>query len=264
MAPNLGEAPVPEMSMSPASTGVSGDVLIARSNDRFLTYHLWLPLVVLLVGSALLMGAGLDQALADRVFRAEGGQWLLKNAWFTRSLVHHDGKLLSTIAGVTALVAGLLGGRVQALRSWRRPLLYLAGSVALSTLLVSVLKSLTHMDCPWDLSRYGGARPFIGLFESRHGLVASGCFPAGHASAGYAWLALYFFALAVRPAWRWPMLAIGAAAGLLFGISQQLRGAHFLSHDLWTAAVCWFTALALYRWLFRPAPATSRIAGETP
>lgn len=72
------------------------------------------------------------------------------------------------------------------------PLTYLAASIALSTSLVSLLKSWTAMDCPWDLSRYGGTQAMIGLFESRHGIAASGCFPAGHASAGYAWVALYF------------------------------------------------------------------------
>ncbi|RYE95440.1 MAG: hypothetical protein EOO41_05650, partial [Methanobacteriota archaeon] len=81
----------------------------------------------------------------------------------------------------------------------------------------------------------------------------SGCFPAGHASAGYAWVALYFCALALRPAWRMPALWMGIAAGLLFGIAQQLRGAHFLSHDLWSLAVCWGTALALY-WVMLARP----------
>ena len=37
-----------------------------------------------------------------------------------------------------------------------------------------------------------------------------------------------------------------AGAGLVFGSGQQLRGAHFLSHDLWSLAVCWFLALGLF------------------
>ena len=32
------------------------------------------------------------------------------------------------------------------------------------------------------------------------------------------------------------------AAGLMLGLTQQLRGAHFMSHTLWTAWVCWTTA----------------------
>jgi len=60
---------------------------------------------------------------------------------------------------------------------------------------------------------------------------------------------LYFFFLNAGPHLRWRGLAIGIAAGVVFGIAQQLRGAHFLSHDLWTAAICWTTAVGLYLWL---------------
>jgi membrane-associated PAP2 superfamily phosphatase len=37
-----------------------------------------------------------------------------------------------------------------------------------------------------------------------------------------------------------------AGTGMVFGLSQQLRGAHFLSHDLWTAALCWLVAVAVH------------------
>ena len=45
-----------------------------------------------------------------------------------------------------------------------------------------------------------------------------------------------------RRLWRWLGLVTGLSAGLLFGISQQLRGAHFVSHDIWTLGICWATA----------------------
>jgi membrane-associated PAP2 superfamily phosphatase len=32
----------------------------------------------------------------------------------------------------------------------------------------------------------------------------------------------------------------------VFGIGQQLRGAHFLSHDVATALICWLLSLGLY------------------
>lgn len=212
----------------------------------FFNRHLWLPLACVLLASALLMGAGGDQWIADVLYRMEGGQWLLKEHWFTSGVVHRAGKWLSTAAGVGVLLMAVAAWFTPRMRAVRWPLTYLAASIALSTTLVSLLKSWTAMDCPWDLSRYGGTQAMIGLFESRHGMAASGCFPAGHASAGYAWVALYFCALSLRPAWRFTGLFTGLAAGLIFGIAQQLRGAHFLSHDLWSLAVCWVSALALY------------------
>jgi membrane-associated PAP2 superfamily phosphatase len=34
-------------------------------------------------------------------------------------------------------------------------------------------------------------------------------------------------------------LLIAVLAGLILGLSQQMRGAHFMSHTLWTAWLCW-------------------------
>lgn len=43
------------------------------AQTRFLVRHLWLPLAGVLVLSALLMGAGGDQWVADALYRLEGG-----------------------------------------------------------------------------------------------------------------------------------------------------------------------------------------------
>lgn len=220
---------------------------------HFYLFHLWVPLALVLLASGVLMGLGGDFWIADLLYRWEGGQWALKDAALTRSLIHHDGKMLSAAAwAVTAALAVWAWRRPDA-RRYRLPLLYLLLTVALSTGVVSLLKSVTHMDCPWDLVRYGGERIFVGLFETRPaGMPRGVCFPAGHSSAGYAWVGLYFVALALKPAWRWPALAIGLGGGLLFGLGQQLRGAHFMSHDLWTLALCWGVALGLYRAMLWP------------
>lgn len=235
--------------ISMSTLPVHAPVLAHTARDvqaRFFVRHLWMPLAAVLLVSALLMGAGGDQWIADVLYRLEGGHWLLKDHWFTSGVIHRIGRGLSTAAGVSVVILAVAAWCRPRLRVLRWPLTYLAASIALSTSMVSLLKSWTAMDCPWDLSRYGGTQAMIGLFESRQGIAASGCFPAGHASAGYAWVALYFCALSLRPAWRVPGLLIGLAAGLIFGVAQQLRGAHFLSHDVWSLAVCWLTALGLY------------------
>ena len=49
---------------------------------------------------------------------------------------------------------------------------------------------------------------------------------------------------------RWS-LAAALLTGACFGLAQQARGAHFLSHDLWSALLTWLTALTLYAYVFR-------------
>lgn len=230
---------------------------------RFLRSHFAWPLLAVLAASALLMSGGGDQWLADQFYRMEGQQWLLQNAWATRQLIHTGGKWLSATATLLAIVLCFHAWRHERAAAWRWPLLYLVLAVALGTGVVSLLKSVTNMDCPWDLARYGGLREYVGLFATRpQGMPRGVCFPAGHASAGFAWASLYFMALLVRPAWRWHGLAIGLVAGGVFGAAQQLRGAHFLSHDLWTLATCWTVSLLLYLLVRHITTRDQRIAAE--
>ena len=225
------------------------------------------PLVALLLASIVLIPMGGDRWIADRIYAAEGGQWALRNSFLLTRVLHGGGKALSTLAWL-GLFALTLRSTIDA--RWKplcRPLLALLLSIAGSTLLVSMLKHLTRMDCPWDASIYGGAHRYFTLLQARPaGIKPSGCFPAGQASAGYAWVALYFFFANVRPVWRRIGLAIGVGAGAVLGIAQQLRGAHYLSHDLWTLAICWFVAFGVHRLSMHRMPqvATPIAAGADP
>ena len=50
-----------------------------------------------------------------------------------------------------------------------------------------------------------------------------------------------------------------------FAFGQEARGAHFLSHDICSAFVAWFVALATYSaWVQRPTPMTARNLAELP
>ena len=48
------------------------------------------------------------------------------------------------------------------------------------------------------------------------------------------------------------------ALGSVFSISRMMQGAHFFSHNVWTAIFCWLICLGAYYWvLYRPAGKTS-------
>ncbi|MBN8214383.1 MAG: phosphatase PAP2 family protein [Xanthomonadales bacterium] len=249
----------------PTSTS-SGDLLFSP----FARAHLWWPLLGMSLIIAIWGAAGADFWLADHIYAWQGGSWSLKKAFLTEDVIHVAGRNLSAMAWLGLLISYAIARYRDGWSHYRRPLAYLLLATVTGSLLVAWIKSWSNVDCPWDLIRYGGERPYIDLFSLRPiGLSRGRCFPSGHASGGYAWLALYFFLLATRPSWRWWGLAAGLGLGLTFGISQQLRGAHFLSHDLWTATICWVAsaALSLGLWPARkdvvPAPVTSPDLGRT-
>ncbi|WP_192954739.1 phosphatase PAP2 family protein [Gallaecimonas mangrovi] len=170
---------------------------------------------------------GPDFALAHFWYQLEGGQWALQENWFTKNLIHDGGKKLSALMLIIVFIGLAVNWKKPSRRRWA----YLAITAPLIVITVGTIKHLVPMDCPWSLSVFGGKEPFIPLFADRPaGMPSSQCFPAGHASSGYAWLALYF---AIPGRKKWALLP-GALLGLTFGIDQQLRGAHFLSHDAWT------------------------------
>lgn len=176
----------------------------------------------------------------------------LKSHRLLEPLIHTGGRAASLVAWLLVVAAYVSSYFDTRLAPWRRALAYLALTTLLATAVVAGVKSVSGMDCPWDLTRYGGDRAFVSLFEHRPSTMpAAACFPAAHASAGYAWVTLYFFFLATRPRLRWAGLSLALVVGATFGFAQQLRGAHFLSHDLWTLVSCWLVALAGYLAFFK-------------
>lgn len=217
-----------------------------RVDRRFFVLHAWVPLAVFVLLVLVSMVANGDRWLADRIYAWEGHRWLLRDAFLTDTLAHEAGRDASTLAWLGVLTAWIVASLRERWAHLRRPLAYLCVTTALAACLVAWFKSWSNMDCPWDLVRYGGGRPYVGLFGMRPvGLSRGVCFPAGHASSGYAWLSLYFFLWNVKPRLRWVGLGLALALGLVFGVAQQLRGAHFLSHDVWTAAICWAVAVCM-------------------
>lgn len=222
-----------------------------------------IPILLYLVACGLLLRLHGDTWLADRLYAWEGGRWALGHGVVTETLLHRGGRLLCIVAWLCVAGACLRAWSQADGRALRRPLLGLLLAVALSSLLIAALKAGSGVDCPWDLARYGGGLPAIGLLEPRPAtLPHAACFPAGHAGAGYAWVALYAFLARVRPRWRHLGLAAGLGLGLVFGIAQQLRGAHFLSHDLTSLLLCWLVACAIDRLLHGPGEHPTATAGR--
>jgi membrane-associated PAP2 superfamily phosphatase len=79
------------------------------------------------------------------------------------------------------------------------------------------------------------------------------CFPGGHAAGGFAWIALYFAAIQQGYRRAWCYAIFGVLLGMLMGYTQMMRGAHFMSHNLWTLWWTWFVQLVVFSLWYAPA-----------
>jgi len=161
-----------------------------------------------------------------------------RDHWLTTVVLHQGGRAVGW-----AVFAALVGQLWRPLpfardvplaeRRW-----WLATCV-LCLLVIPLLKHASLTSCPWSLAEFGGKARYVshwalGVSDGGGG----GCFPSGHASAAFAFLAGYFALRERHPvaARRWLAGVVGM--GLVFSLGQTLRGAHYVSHTLWTAWIC--------------------------
>lgn len=201
----------------------------------------WAWLAVLLAWDA----GGQDLALARLVAGPQG--FALKDLWVLSAVLHEGARQLAWLAGGW-LLAGVWWPTGVLRRLTRRGRLQWLASTAVSLAFVSALKYASPSSCPWDLAEFGGVAHYVSHWHWGGSDGGPGrCFPAGHASAAFAFLGGYFVLRRVSAARAAQCLAIVLAAGTTLGLAQQLRGAHFMSHTLWTAWICWAIAGAIDR-----------------
>jgi membrane-associated PAP2 superfamily phosphatase len=191
------------------------------------------------VGLLLLLAwdaSGLDLWLAS--LSASSAGFAARDHWFLTRVLHDGARLLAGLLLVVMVIATLRPFGLWRVLSLRARLWMLIG-VAGGMLLPVLIKRLSDTSCPWDLAAFGGGLAWVSHWQWASSDGGPGhCFPAGHASAGFAWLAGYFaWPQCSAVARRW--LTGALIAGLTLGVAQQLRGAHFMSHTLWTSWICW-------------------------
>jgi membrane-associated PAP2 superfamily phosphatase len=137
-------------------------------------------------------------------------------------------------------------------RPSRQPLRRAMGFTLIVTLLaaltVSSLRAISPHSCPWDLSAFGGTAEYFRFFDAVPQNPGPGrCAPSGHAASGFVWLAGYIALRDVDRKAARAALAFSLLFGILAGLTQLARGAHFLSHVLLTAWICFTVAWACDR-----------------
>lgn len=213
-----------------ASRGVSDRLLWCLTAIAFILIALW-------------DASGLDLVFARLAGGAEGFAWRDNHA-VTLGL-HEIPRLLSLI-GMVVLFAAVRWPFGVLRRLDMRARLQLVLSVLVALAAVSLLKHTSRTSCPWDLAEFGGTVSYVSHWDWRLRDGGSGrCFPAGHASAAFAFLAGWFVLRPVAPRAAATWFVAVVIAGCILGLAQQWRGAHYMSHTLWTAWVCWSVALAI-------------------
>lgn len=205
--------------------------------------QLWMSATALIITVVFFGVSGTDIWVQNHFYNPITQQWLIDHDEPVLKFIFYDGiKRLIIIVDVVILITLIIGWNKPSLALYRKGLVIVLLSGIFVPVVVGSFKALTNLPCPKNLEIYGGNYPHTCVWEKypksfcQQGKIK--CWPAGHASGGFALLSLiYLFRT------RKAKIIAGTSAmaiGWSMGTYKMLIGDHFLSHTFITMVMAWF------------------------
>jgi len=193
----------------------------------------------------------IDLLAQNFFYTPDTAAWLISSEDHNRLRPYfYDGPKIALAAiGLAGLAVFLLSFKFKRVKFLRRQALMLFASIAMVPLIVAGSKQFTNINCPKDLICYNGSAPYERVLAieapDRPTAKRGKCFPAGHASGGFALMALFFCFKNAKA--RRIGLTSAIAVGWTMGLYQMFRGEHFVSHTLTSMIASWLVIITINR-----------------
>ena len=211
--------------------------------------HPGIPLYLICCTCLILEFTPLDILIQDEIYNFGAHQWAIDRDNLVLEFIFYD--LVKVLYGLFIIsVASILlfFRNRERVKPYRKSLMIVLLSLLLVPITIGVLKTLTNTPCPKNISHFGGSYPYVTAFQAYPETFIQdrkvACFPAGHASGGFALMSL-FFLFKQRQA-QGIAIATGATIGWITGIYKMLIGDHFFSHTLISMELTWLIILLIF------------------
>lgn len=224
-----------------------------QMSNKMINIQIALTLIFLVLILMFFQASDADIFVQDYLFEVDTKTWLLdKHDKFYSFIFYGGAKKLLIAFGVIVLFSLSFLRKFDWVSSRKKGLTILLTCLIVTPLTIGSLKAATNTPCPKDINHYGGIYPDVKVFD-KYPLTfkqtkKAKCFPAGHASGGFALLGLVF----VFKRRKNQVLAFIFAqyVGWSMGLYKMLIGDHFLSHTIVTMLIAWFVALVSAKVVF--------------
>ena len=192
----------------------------------------------------------IDIMIQNYFYNSETKSWLIDKDEPILKLFLYDGlKQGLIIFGVFILILLIFFRKNEFVKEYKKGLIILLLSSIFVPTIVGSLKAITNTPCPCNIEHFGGEYPDIKVFdkypEDFIQKSKAKCWPAGHASGGFALMALFFFFKNPRNQFFGLIGAI--TLGWSMGTYKMLLGDHFLSHTIITMILAWIIILTIVK-----------------
>jgi membrane-associated PAP2 superfamily phosphatase len=192
----------------------------------------------------------LDIFVQNFFYNFETKSWIIdKNEPILKFFFYDEIKVLLIIFGVAILFSLIFLKRNRLIQEYKKGLIIVLLSGIFAPLIIGSLKDITNTPCPCNIVHFNGLYPENKVFEHYpKDFVQKSkvkCWPAGHASGGFALMALFFLFKTPKNQKR---ALIGALIiGWSIGTYKMLLGDHFISHTIITMILSWLIILIIVK-----------------
>ena len=216
-----------------------------KNNDQIIITAFLLIAVI-----ALFQLTELDIFVQNFFYNFETQNWIIdKNEPILKFFFYDGIKILFIIFDVSILFSLIFLRKNKLIQEYKKGLIIVFLSGISVPLIIGSLKDITNTPCPCNIVHFNGLYPENKVFdhypEEFIQKSKAKCWPAGHASGGFALMALFF--LFKTPKNQKKALIGALIIGWSIGIYKMLLGDHFLSHTLITMLIAWLIILIIVK-----------------
>ena len=212
--------------------------------------RLFICLIALLIALAAIHYSNFDLKFQSLFFNSETKLWLVSRDNMTLKFFFYKlPKYLIVSYGIILIFWASKLRLYQENIELQKKLLFLILILILTPLTVALFKHYSPIYCPNFVEAFGGEKLYISPFDMFNEAIffnnTGKCFPAGHASGGFALISLYF--VMPNKFSKTIALVLSLSLGCIMGLYQIAKGTHYLSDTIVTLAIAYLLCISLQK-----------------
>ncbi len=222
---------------------------------NFFNKHILLAILLLIVTILFFQYTNVDIEVENLFYNFQTHKWLIDENNKLLDLIFYSGiKKVLIVFGLSLLFILLFLRNKPMFKPYKKGLLVVVLSFIMIPFLVGTLKKVTNTPCPNNLKIYGGEYPDIKVLtpypkNSPLRCKHVRCWPAGHASGGFALMALFFLFKSRKN--KLLALSLGLFIGWSMGLYKMFVGDHFLSHTIVTMLLAYLIMFIIAKLVYK-------------
>ena len=215
-----------------------------------LNKHILITAILLISVIAIFQFTDLDIFIQSFFYNFDTKNWLIDKDEPILKFFFYDGiKNLLILFAVNILIFLIFLRKKELIQEYKKGLIIVLLSAIFVPVIIGSLKAISNTPCPCNIVNFNGTYPDTKVFDSypKDFIQTSKakCWPAGHASGGFALMALFF--LFKTPKNQKRALVVALVIAWSMGLYKMLLGDHFLSHTIITMIMAWLIILIIVK-----------------